>query len=155
MLENTNERALSCWPDGGLHGRRRIFTDKKEITPENVVSVVETALGYHWKNAMEMQYLLDYFRGKQDIRLKENVKDLESKGSLRIAEFDWKNGNGHSYGFIADEVEKIYPDMVSEDSSGYKVLNYNAAMCAKLAELEATIRKQQEMIDKLEKLIQV
>lgn len=89
-----------------------------------------------------------------DIRLKENVKDLESKGSLRIAEFDWKNGNGHSYGFIADEVEKIYPDMVSEDSSGYKVLNYNAAMCAKLAELEATIRKQQEMIDKLEKLIQ-
>lgn len=89
-----------------------------------------------------------------DIRLKENVKDLESKGSLRIAEFDWKNGNGHSYGFIADEVEKIYPDMVSEDSSGYKVLNYNAAMCAKLAELEATIKKQQEMIDKLEKLIQ-
>ena len=90
-----------------------------------------------------------------DIRLKENVKDLESKGSLRLVEFDWKNGNGHSYGFIADEVEKVYPDMVSEDSSGYKVLNYNAALCAKLAELEATIRKQQEMIDKLEKLIQV
>lgn len=89
-----------------------------------------------------------------DIRLKENVKDLESKGSLHIVEFDWKNGNGHSYGFIADEVEKIYPDMVSEDSSGYKVLNYNAAMCAKLAELENTIKKQQEMIDKLEKLIQ-
>lgn len=89
-----------------------------------------------------------------DIRLKENVKDLESKGSLRLVEFDWKNGNGHSYGFIADEVEKIYPDMVSEDSSGYKVLNYNAAMCAKLAELENTIKKQQEMIDKLEKLIQ-
>lgn len=88
-----------------------------------------------------------------DIRLKENVKDLESKGSLRLVEFDWKNGNGHSYGFIADEVEKIYPDMVSEDSSGYKVLNYNAAMCAKLAELENTIKKQQEMIDKLEKLI--
>ena len=88
-----------------------------------------------------------------DIRLKENVKDLESKGSLRLVEFDWKNGNGHSYGFIADEVEKIYPDMVSEDSSGYKVLSYNAAMCAKLAELENTIKKQQEMIDKLEKLI--
>lgn len=88
-----------------------------------------------------------------DIRLKENVKDLESKGSLRLVEFDWKNGNGYSYGFIADEVEKIYPDMVSEDSSGYKVLSYNAAMCAKLAELENTIKKQQEMIDKLEKLI--
>lgn len=90
-----------------------------------------------------------------DIRLKQNVKDLESKGSLRLVEFDWKNANGHSYGFIADEVEKIYPDMVSKDSSGYKVLNYNAAICAKLAELESIIKQQQKLINKLEKQIQL
>ena len=84
MLENTNERTLSCWPDGGLHGRRRIFTDKKAITPENVVSVVETALGYHWKNAMEMQYLLDYFRGKQDIRLKEKQVRPEINNKVMV-----------------------------------------------------------------------
>ncbi len=84
MLENTNERELSCWPADGLHGRRRIFTDKKVITPENVVSVVETALGYHWKNAMEMQYLLDYFRGRQDIRLKEKVVRPEINNKVMV-----------------------------------------------------------------------
>ena len=84
MLENTNERTLSCWPDGGLHGRRRIFTDKKAITPENVVSVVETVLGYHWKNAMEIQYLLDYFRGKQDIRLKEKQVRPEINNKVMV-----------------------------------------------------------------------
>ena len=84
MLENTNERGLSCWPADGLHGRRRIFADKKAITPENVVSVVETALGYHWKNAMEMQYLLDYFRGKQDIRLKEKQVRPEINNKVMV-----------------------------------------------------------------------
>lgn len=84
MLENTNERELSCWPADGLHGRRRIFTDKKVITPENVVSVVETALGYHWKNAMEMQYLLDYFRGRQDIRLKEKQVRPEINNKVMV-----------------------------------------------------------------------
>ena len=84
MLENTNERELSCWPADGLHGRRRIFTDKKVITPENVVSVVEIALGYHWKNAMEMQYLLDYFRGRQDIRLKEKQVRPEINNKVMV-----------------------------------------------------------------------
>ena len=84
MLENTIEKTLSCWPSDGLHGRRRIFTDKKSITPENVVSVIETALGYHWKNAMEMQYLLDYFRGKQDIRLKEKQVRPEINNKVMV-----------------------------------------------------------------------
>ena len=84
MLENTVEKTLSCWPADGLHGRRKIFTDKKSITPENVVSVVETALGYHWKNAMEMQYLLDYFRGKQDIRLKEKQVRPEINNKVMV-----------------------------------------------------------------------
>lgn len=84
MLENTVEKTLSCWPADGLHGRRRIFSDKKVITPENVVSVVETALGYHWKNRMEEQYLLDYFRGKQDIRLKEKQVRPEINNKVMV-----------------------------------------------------------------------
>lgn len=70
MLENTVEQALSCWPDDGLHGRRVVYTDKKSITPENVVEVVGKALGVHRTNRAEIQYLYDYYRGRQDIRLK-------------------------------------------------------------------------------------
>lgn len=89
-----------------------------------------------------------------DIRLKDNVTDLESKGSLRLVEFDWKDGRGHSYGFVADEVEKLYPQMVRDGADGYKALDYTAALCAKLAELEGIVRKQQERIGELEKLMQ-
>ena len=84
MLENKVEKTISCWPADGLHGRRKIFTDKKSITPENVVGVVEKALGYHWKNRMEEQYLLDYFRGKQDIRLKEKQVRPEINNKVMV-----------------------------------------------------------------------
>lgn len=65
------EAVISLWPDGGLHGRRRCYTDKKEITLENVVDVVGTAYSTHLKNRAELQYLYDYFRGKQDVRNKQ------------------------------------------------------------------------------------
>jgi hypothetical protein len=32
-----------------------------------------------------------------------------------LVEFDWKNTGRHSYGFIAQEVEQIYPEMVSDN----------------------------------------
>lgn len=66
-----HDTVISLWTDDGLHGRRKCFTDKKEITPENVVDVVAAACSTHQKNQREIQYLYDYFRGKQDIRCKQ------------------------------------------------------------------------------------
>lgn len=62
---------ISLWPDDGLHGRRKIFTDKREITIDNVVDVVSNAYAIHLKNRAEIRYLYDFYRGKQDIRCKE------------------------------------------------------------------------------------
>lgn len=83
-----------------------------------------------------------------DIRLKDNVKDIEVKGSLRLREWDWKDGRGHSWGFVADEAETLYPEMVSMNANGYKSLDYNAALCAKLAELEKRIEKLEKEAEK-------
>lgn len=88
----------------------------------------------------------DGVQNSSDIRLKDNITDLKPKGELRLVEFDWKNTGRHSYGFIAQEVEQIYPEMVS-DNGQHKMLNYNEAICAKIAEL-------QNRIVELEKLIQ-
>lgn len=66
------ESVLVRLPDDGLHGRRKIFTNKKEITPENVVDVVNTAYGVHCQNRREIQYLYDFYKGKQDVRYKQN-----------------------------------------------------------------------------------
>jgi hypothetical protein len=66
------------------------------------------------------------FFSTSDINLKENIVDLPSQLdnilALRPVEFDYKDGSGHQIGFIAQEVEQIYPDNVFTDPSGIKFL---------------------------------
>jgi hypothetical protein len=54
-----------------------------------------------------------------DERLKENIENLPSQLAnilgLRPVEFDYKNGSGHQIGFVAQEVQQIYPDNVGQD----------------------------------------
>ena len=61
-------KVVEMWPTDGLHGRRKIYTDKREITKDNVVEVVSRCMAVHSANRNEIQYLYDYYRGKQDIR---------------------------------------------------------------------------------------
>ncbi|NCX56781.1 MAG: tail fiber domain-containing protein, partial [Burkholderiaceae bacterium] len=57
-----------------------------------------------------------------DVRLKENIRDLETGldiiAALKPRRFDWKEGKGQDKkdvaGFIAQEVETVFPEMVSE-----------------------------------------
>ena len=74
-----------------------------------------------------------------DERLKENVKTLENAldkvSQINGVEFDWKplteeerktiHGNdGHDIGVIAQEVEKVLPEVVTERDTGYKAVKY-------------------------------
>lgn len=82
MLENTNQ--ISCWPDDGLHGRHVAYTNKKQITPENVADVVGKAMVIHMRNVAETEYLYGYYRGRQDIRLKEKVVRPEINNKVMV-----------------------------------------------------------------------
>lgn len=82
MLENTNQ--ISCWPDDGLHGRHVAYTNRKTITPENVADVVSKAMVIHMRNAAETEYLYGYYRGRQDIRLKEKVVRPEINNKVMV-----------------------------------------------------------------------
>jgi len=57
------------------------------------------------------------FAAFSDRNLKENIEDLPSQLAnvmqLRPVEFDYKDGSGHQIGFIAQEVEEVWPDLVS------------------------------------------
>jgi len=81
-----------------------------------------------------------------DIKHKENIKPIENAtetvSSLEGVEFDWKNGNGHSYGFIAQEVEKILPDLVTEnnDSKHVNYLGVIGILVEAIKEQDARIR---------------
>jgi hypothetical protein len=67
------------------------------------------------------------FGSFSDVRLKENITDLPSQlvniMALRPVEFDYKDGSGHQIGFIAQEVENIYPDLIGDDGNGYLTLS--------------------------------
>lgn len=71
VLEHYSVAAITRWPAAGLTGRRKIFTAASEINIGNLLSVLETALSDHAKNAAEIDYLWNYYKGRQDIQFKE------------------------------------------------------------------------------------
>ncbi len=50
-----------------LFGREVIYTDTEDITRENVVDVLDEVIPAYEKNRGEIEYLYDYFRGKQPV----------------------------------------------------------------------------------------
>jgi hypothetical protein len=57
------------------------------------------------------------FGSYSDARLKENIANipaqLENICALRPVEFDYKDGSGHQTGFIAQEMQEVYPEAVA------------------------------------------
>lgn len=66
-VKSSNSDSYTAAPVLGLHGRRQIFTNEREITAENVVRVLNEALTVHLKNRSEESYLEKYLRGIQPI----------------------------------------------------------------------------------------
>jgi hypothetical protein len=95
-----------------------------------------------------------------DRRLKENIVDLPSQldniMALRPVEYDYieSEGGGHQIGFVAQEVQEIYPDLVGERTDGMLTLtdlNKNDARLIKaIQELKAIVDTQAARIAALE-----
>ena len=92
------------------------------------------------------------FAAFSDRTLKENIADLPSQlaniMALRPVEFDYieSEGGGHQIGFIAQEVEEIYPDLVGENDDGIKMLAGFDKTSARL------VKALQEAVAKIEAL---
>jgi hypothetical protein len=92
-----------------------------------------------------------------DITLKENIKPLETGldevMKLQPRRFDWKNGDGKNIaGFVAQEVEEILPDLVSD----YKYNDEETKKSLKMGDMIPTLVKAiQELkaeVDKLKRM---
>jgi hypothetical protein len=68
-----------------------------------------------------------------DERLKKNIeplsKNIDLISQLHPVKFQWKDSKapgmkGIQYGFIAQEIEKIFPSLVVTDDRGYKAVSY-------------------------------
>jgi hypothetical protein len=87
-----------------------------------------------------------------DSRLKKNVSTITSAlqviSELRPITYQWLKGNDNlplQYGFIAQEVETVLPNLVSTDDEGYKALS----MVEIIPFLTGAIQEQQQEIDLL------
>ena len=103
-----------------------------------------------------------------DLRLKQNIEPfapvLDKLTQLQPVSYDWRAdehpeyhfGNERTSGLIAQEVEKVFPNMVAVDERGYKAVNYSQlpllllqAMRELKAENDATVQRQQSQIHEL------
>ena len=79
-----------------LYGRRDIYTANERLTRENILTEINYALGYHFRNVFEEQYLYWYRRGFQPIvnRTKDRNEFILNKVTVNIAEeiTTFKNG---------------------------------------------------------------
>ena len=68
------------------------------------------------------------YQTSSDRRLKTNIQEMPSMydkiKNLKPSKFNWKIDNKEDYGFIAQEIEEKYPDLVWTDKYGYKNLQY-------------------------------
>ena len=64
-----------------LSGRQKIFTDYEVITSENIIDMLKKTAPIHSKNADEIKYLYDYYKGVQPVlgRKKEVRSEICNK----------------------------------------------------------------------------
>jgi hypothetical protein len=91
------------------------------------------------------------FDSLSDINLKTNINQianpLEKVMQIRGVTFNWKDGNRNSAGVIAQEIEKILPELVHGGET--KTVNYNGL----IGLLIECVKKQQEEIDELKRKV--
>jgi len=86
-----------------------------------------------------------------DIAAKDNINQIEDPLEIlkKIAgfSFNWRDTGAKSYGVIAQYIEQILPELVSEDSTGLKAVKYLPL----IAILIESVKKLSTEIDEIRK----
>ncbi len=92
-----------------------------------------------------------------DLRLKRNIHPLENSLQkilqLNGYNYYWKNKNSDSslqIGVVAQEMQKLFPELVKEDEKGILSVNYSGLIPV----LIESVKEQQQQINELKKLVQ-
>lgn len=91
------------------------------------------------------------FFDTSDARVKANVKGIDASDAdkVKLVEFDRTDVEHHGYGVIAQELEKVYPEMVSTDDEGFKSVNYNELAMVKIKYLEDKVARLEALVGRL------
>lgn len=92
------------------------------------------------------------FNATSDVTYKEDIQDivnpLDIINSISGKMFTWKHTGKKSYGVIAQEVEKVLPDVVNENENG-KSVNYNTLIAVLIESNKLLSEKIKRLEEKL------
>ena len=138
-------------PSGTVNAEDWVWSNELKINPNGRVSAKNLSLNStNTTNTLEVggmgrftnDVLATNFILSSDIRLKDNVKDLNVEViDVKWKEFNFKHQTESRKGVIAQELEEKHPEFVKTDEEGFKSVKYIDLLIAKIAELEDRIKK--------------
>jgi len=165
---NLGENNIFIGPGAGFYetGDSTLYIDNSWSTAEDALIYGDFSSGYLSFNA-DVDIIWDLDVGgdisgtsvveTSDIRWKENITNydnaLDKLMKIRGVNFDWKRNEnihrnfseGNQIGVIAQEIEKIIPELVKTDDEGYKLVSYSKLTVV----LIEAVKEQQKMIEEL------
>jgi hypothetical protein len=124
-----------------------VFVDSTTGTPTQT-SVSSTNLNF---NPFTGNFSATQFTSLSDATKKTNIRPIENSieltKQLEGVRFDWINNNKPSLGLIAQEVEKVLPELVETSTDGTKSVSYGNIVGV----LIEAIKEQQVRIEELER----
>ena len=133
-------------------------SNSMRFNDSNAAIEVEGAIGFNgevvFSNTVESSSSISAAGGffdTSDARVKANVKEIDASDAdkVKLVEFDRTDKEHHGYGVIAQELEKVYPEMVNTDSEGFKSVNYNELAMVKIKYLEDKVARLEALVGRL------
>ena len=120
------------------------------------VSPVRNATGTTYLGYNATSKEITYSSGApSDINLKENIQPigcaLNKTAKIRGVTFDWKKCGKNSIGVIAQEVESVFPQLVTLEGDGYKTVKYDnmvAVLVEAVKELKIRVETLENQLNK-------
>ena len=103
-----------------LYGREVIYTDFDEITPKNVLKVLDKAMTVHARNRADIQYLYEYYKGKQPVL--DRSKEFRPEICNRIVENRANEIVSFKVGYLMGEPVQ-YVSRLTDDSGATDAIN--------------------------------
>uniref|UniRef100_UPI003F729B2D tail fiber domain-containing protein n=1 Tax=Dyadobacter sp. TaxID=1914288 RepID=UPI003F729B2D len=144
-----------------------IYFDNSAHEPKSFVGMkTDEQIGFYlgndwrfWVNATGGATLVGALQEVSDVRLKRDFSPLQNSltklSQLSGYHYFWKNKNlsqTTQTGLIAQEVEKLFPELVKTDEKGFKTVNYTGLIPHLIEALKELDTKNKELDNALSRL---
>lgn len=124
------------------------FIDATDLSDGNTANIIVSSTKLYYNPSTGTLNSTNY-NALSDLKLKDNVLTIQNSidtiNNLNGVEFTWKETGKKSFGIIAQELEKILPELV--EGTDYKTVNYSgiiAFLINAVKELDDRIKKLEE-----------